>query len=51
MWTCCKRTQETPYDDWMEKLEIQYKKETRQLKLEEPLLIDTLESYDVSIFV
>lgn len=49
MWTCCKRQE--PYDDWMEKLEIQYKKETSQMKLEESLLKDTDDTYNVTIFV
>jgi hypothetical protein len=50
MWNCCK-PQETPYDEFMNQLDIQYKKETNQLKLEEPLFTDTLESYDVTILV
>ena len=56
MWNCCKRQE--PYDDWIEKLEIQYKKETHQIKLEtnqmnleESLLKDNDDTYNVTIFV
>jgi len=49
IWNCCKRQE--PYDDWMEKLEIQYKKETHQMKLEESLLKDADDTYNVTIFV
>ena len=51
MWNCCKRPPEAPYDDFMKKLEIQHKKETNQLKLEESLLQDTDDIHIVTIYV